>query len=351
MHAAPRARALGARRPVALAALVAAVLGVAGCSLNERQSALSPAGPQAAHIEGLWWFAFWTAAAVYVVTMLFLVYALVHRKRRPADAGAPPSPETTRRTTRWVVVATGGTIAVLFAFLIVDLVVSRRLHRIEQRKPMVVTVTGFQWWWRVQYQDTAPSRTVLTANEIHIPVGRPVLIEAVSGDVIHSFWVPALHGKRDNVPGLKNRLVIQADRPGIYRGECAEFCGHQHAKMAFNVIAEPQAEFDRWYAGQLREADPPTDAVRAKGLQTFLSYSCATCHQIRGTPAAGHVAPDLTHIGSRRTLASGTLPNTRGHLGGWIIDPQSIKPGTRMPPNNLQPDELRALLAYLEGLK
>jgi cytochrome c oxidase subunit 2 len=346
----PRARAIRAGRLVALVGAV--VLG--GCSLNHVQSALEPAGRQAAHIEGLWWFAFWTAAAVYLLTIGALVWATLHGTNRPEPSAAgivEPPPEGERRLLRGVVGATGATLVVLLAFLVVDLFTSRSLVALQREPAMIVKVTGIQWWWRVEYVDTNPSRTVLTANELHIPVGRPVQVELNSQDVIHSFWVPALQGKRDLVPGLKNRLWLRADRAGIYRGECAEFCGHQHAKMAFMVIAEPQADFDRWYAAQQRPAAPPTDSLRAQGLATFEGRACAVCHQIRGTRAAGHVAPDLTHLASRLTIAAGALPNRRGHLGGWITDPQSIKPGTRMPPNSLPPGELHALLAYLEGLK
>ncbi|MGZ8375660.1 MAG: cytochrome c oxidase subunit II [Gemmatirosa sp.] len=341
----------------AAGAIVAGALAVlGGCTLNRQQSALEPGGPQAAHLERLWWFAFWVSVAVWVLTIAALLFATFHRRRArgPLDPGATipdPEPATERRSLRWVVGATGGTVAILLAFLVVDLLTGRALAAIERREALTVRVTGYQWWWRVEYRDTVPSRVVVTANELHVPVGRPVMIEAMSGDVIHSFWVPSLHGKRDLVPGLKNRLWIQADRPGIYRGECAEFCGHQHAKMAFVVVAESQERFDAWYASQLRDATPPTDALRAQGLAVFESRACAMCHQIRGTRAGGQVAPDLTHLASRRTLAAGTLPNTRGHLAGWIVDPQSIKPGTRMPANNLEPGELRALLAYLEGLR
>jgi cytochrome c oxidase subunit 2 len=333
------------------AAALALLAPLAGCKLNRQQSALEPAGPQAAQLEGLWWFAFWISVAAYVLTIAALLYATFRKRREHEPRVLQPTLSSERRPVRWIVAATGATIALLTVFLVVDLLTGRALEAIERKQALTVRVTGYQWWWRVEYRDTVPSRVVVTANELHIPVGRPVMIEAVSGDVIHSFWVPSLHGKRDLVPGLKNRLWIQADRPGIYRGECAEFCGHQHAKMAFVVVAESQEQFDRWYAGQLREAEPPTDPLRAQGLQVFQSKACAVCHQIRGTLAGGHVAPDLTHLASRRTLAAGALPNTRGHLGGWIVDPQSIKPGTRMPPNNLEPDELHALLAYLEGLK
>jgi cytochrome c oxidase subunit 2 len=172
-----------------------------------------------------------------------------------------------------------------------------------------------------------------------------------SRDVIHSFWMPNLNGKQDMIPGRTNDLVVQVDEPGTYRGQCAEFCGVQHAKMAMLVVAHPRAEFDAWWNGQLRPHEPPTDPEAKRGHDVFMTHGCGTCHAIRGTLARGSVAPDLSHFGSRRTLAAGTLPNTRGHLGGWISDPQGIKPGTRMPPVDLKGEELRALLTYLHSLK
>ena len=363
------------RLPATLVAVVA-VATLAACDWNPVQSALDPSGPQAARIENLWWIAFWTATAVYVLTIGALFYAAFHRRRTPpvealaVRAGAPIV-ETTQagvivaqpvhtfvlRTERehgllpWVAAATGLTVGILFAFLVADLLTSRAIGAQQQKQAMLVKVIGHQWWWEVQYIDTNPSRTIVTANEIHIPVGRPVQVELETADVIHSFWVPTLHGKRDLVPGLKNRLWLQADKAGTYRGECAEFCGHQHAKMSFLVIAEPATQFATWYEGQLLAASPPTDTVRKAGLATFEGKSCAMCHTIRGTDAGGHVGPDLTHLASRRTLAAAAIPNTRGHLGGWIIEPQSIKPGTQMPSNNLTSSELNSLLAYLEGLK
>jgi cytochrome c oxidase subunit 2 len=192
---------------------------------------------------------------------------------------------------------------------------------------------------------------VQTANEIHVPVGRKVRLEVRSGDVIHSFWAPNLHGKLDLIPGYGGTTSFRADRPGVYHGRCAEFCGLQHARMDFLVIADPPERFAAWYEQQLRAAPAPADSVQQKGQQVFLSRQCAMCHAIRGTPANSRVGPDLTHLASRRTLAAGTLPNTRGHLAGWVLDPQKIKPGAKMPPNQLASDELHALLSYLQSLK
>jgi cytochrome c oxidase subunit 2 len=203
----------------------------------------------------------------------------------------------------------------------------------------------------VRYEATEADQTVITANEIHVPLGEPVVIKTSSTDVIHSFWAPNLHGKRDLIPGYQNALWIEADREGVYRGQCAEFCGHQHAHMSFYVIAEPPEKFRSWLAAQASTPPPPSDPSAKEGQQVFLSHTCVMCHTIRGTQAGAKMGPDLTHIASRMTIAAGTLPNTTGNLAGWILDSQSIKPGNKMPPNPLKADDLNALLKYLGTLK
>ncbi|HEY0995954.1 MAG TPA: c-type cytochrome, partial [Gemmatimonadaceae bacterium] len=184
-----------------------------------------------------------------------------------------------------------------------------------------------------------------------IPVGEPVVLELESSDVIHSLWIPRLNGKVDLVPMHRNRLHLRADSAGRYLGECAEFCGHQHANMRLEIVAEPRADFERWYRAQLGTPAQPTDSLRRVGQGVFLGKGCPVCHNIAGTPASARSGPDLSHLASRRMIAAGTLPNTRGNLAGWILDPQGIKPGTKMPANQLLPSELEALLAYLESLR
>ena len=315
------------------------------------QSMLDPAGPQAARIETLWWIALAIATVVYLVVMVALAFAVLRRRRADEHEKDAVRQGHERTLTRWVAGAAGATVVVLFAFLVLDLSTARALASVSTSDTLGITITGRQWWWEIEYEHPDPSRRVRTANELHIPVGRPVLIKTRSADVIHSLWVPNLHGKRDNIPGYTRPLWIQADQPGVYRGECAEFCGHQHAKMAMQVIAHPPAEFEEWYEAQLQPSRPPVDSTARAGLRVFLDKPCAVCHTIRGTPARGRTAPDLTHLASRRSIAAATLPNTRGHLGGWIVDPQRIKPGVKMPPNALSPSELEALLAFLEGLR
>jgi cytochrome c oxidase subunit 2 len=219
------------------------------------------------------------------------------------------------------------------------------------KSAMVIELTGNQWWWQVRYDNPDPRRIVTTANEIHIPVGRPVEIMGRSNDVIHSFWAPNLQGKRDLIPSRVTTIWIEADHPGTFRGQCAEFCGLQHAHMILWVIAEPEDKFDAWLNAQLRPSVSPTDAVKQRGQQVFLNHECIFCHSIRGTTAAGQVAPDLTHFGSRRGIAANTLPNTLGNLGGWIVDPQRIKPGTQMATVPIAPQDLQPLIEYLESLK
>lgn len=215
---------------------------------------------------------------------------------------------------------------------------------------MAIDVTGHQWWWGVRYHGPRPSDTFTTANEIHIPVGVPVLVRLHGGDVIHSFWVPQLAGKTDTIPGQENLAWLEADRPGRYRGQCTEYCGAQHAKMGFEVVAEPMAEFQRWRLNQLQPAMPPATPEQARGLALF-NFRCGLCHAVRGTTSDSHVGPDLSHLMSRRMIAAAMLPNNPGSLSGWIQDPQSIKPGAHMPPQDLTGAQLTDVRAYLETLR
>jgi cytochrome c oxidase subunit 2 len=213
---------------------------------------------------------------------------------------------------------------------------------------MRVRVTGEMWWWRVSYFDGAGREIVRDANELHIPVGRPVMVELASADVVHSFWVPRLGGKMDMIPGRINTLRIQADAPGTYAGQCAEYCGGPHALMGFVVVAHAPDDFARWQAARTASVQP----VGGRGRQLFEDFGCAACHAVRGTPANGLAGPDLTHVGSRRSLGAGILPNNRGTLAGWVADSQAIKPGNRMPAyKQLNAEELQAISAYLDSLK
>jgi cytochrome c oxidase subunit 2 len=314
------------------------------------QSVLEPAGPQAAKVAHLWWFALVTAAIVYAVTIGALLWAAWSARRRERRGGTVGS-EAEPRMRRGVILAIGATVAILFVFLVTDLVVGRTLSPVPATHPITIELTGHQWWWEATYADTSPHGRFTTANEIHVPVGEPVQFLLESQDVIHSVWVPNLAGKKDLIPGYTQSWWFQADSAGLYRGQCAEFCGLQHAKMSLLVIAEPPAQYAAWVAQQRLPAVNSTDPVASRGREVFLTGACAMCHEIAGTSAASHAGPPLTHLASRRTIAAGTLPNTRGALAGWIVDPQRVKPGVRMPPNQLEPRDLEALLTYLQSLK
>jgi cytochrome c oxidase subunit II len=218
------------------------------------------------------------------------------------------------------------------------------------RPGLVLDVTGRQWWWLVEYSAPAPSDVFQTANEIHIPVGVQVLVRLHGADVIHSFWVPQLSGKTDAIPGQTNTSWIEADKPGRYLGQCTEYCGAQHAHMQFEVVAEPQEDFNRWVSLQRQPAGPPATPDETRGL-ALVEYRCGLCHRVRGTQAGAVSAPDLTHLMARRTLAAGTLINNPGNLAGWIQNPQNIKPGNLMPNQFLSAQQLSDALAYLETLK
>jgi cytochrome c oxidase subunit II len=330
----------------------------AGCLLSAGcsgiQSALDPAGPGAARIGDIWWLMLFIGAAVWAAVMAALLWALVRDRRPPIDRASAtigPDPRRERRIARVVGATVGATAAIILLFVVASHWIGRELVAQPNAPALRIDVTAQRWWWDVRYRDPTPSREFSTANEIHIPLGRPVELTLRSADVIHSFWVPNLHGKKDLIPGQVNKFWLQADRPGVYRGQCAEFCGLQHAHMALYVVAEPEDQFVEWQARQRQPApEPATDAQRT-GRYVFMASSCVLCHAIAGTSAGGVTGPNLTHVASRLSLAAGTLPNTRGHLAGWIIDPQLQKPGNNMPPNLLSPDELQALLSYLETLR
>jgi cytochrome c oxidase subunit 2 len=215
---------------------------------------------------------------------------------------------------------------------------------------LVLDVTARQWWWDVRYNGNGPANSFQTANEIHIPVGQPVLVRLHAADVIHSFWVPKLTGKTDVIPGQVNQSWFEADAPGRYLGQCSEYCGYQHAHMQFEVVADTPQDFAAWTAAQLKPAQSPTTEQQTRGL-ALVQFRCGLCHQIRGTDAGAVMGPDLTHLMSRRTLGAGTLANNAGNLAGWVEAPQELKPGSQMPNQYLSAAELQDALAYLETLK
>ena len=315
------------------------------------QSALDAHGPAARHV--FWLISLFTGllGAIWLAVMVALIVALT--KHRRAVSAADPLATNPASEQRSLKVVTGLTILTGITVLALTGLSFSSQRRLFETKSgsLVVRVTGHQWWWDVQYQDPEAGRTFTTANEIHIPVGVPVKVELEASDVIHSLWIPSLAGKQDLIPGQQNLLELMASRPGIYRGQCAEFCGLQHAHMALDVIAEDEPAFEQWRKAQRAAAPDPQSAEQQQGERVFLSKPCMMCHQIRGTSAGGRVGPDLTHVGSRRSLAAAELPLTRGTLAAWIADPQGVKPGSKMPLVPLGSDDLNAVAAYLEGLK
>jgi cytochrome c oxidase subunit 2 len=303
------------------------------------------AGPGAERIADLFQAMTILGTIVFVIFCGALVWALVHRR----DAVLRPTPEDDRRRTRMILLFG----AVLPALILVPLLfwTYGTLAAIDPRaRPadLVVDVVGKQWWWEIRYRDTVPGRTFTTANELHLPVGKRVELRLTSTDVIHSFWVPDLQGKTDLIPGRENVAWIEASRAGEYGGQCAEYCGVQHATMGLLVVAQSEENFERWAASQ--RAAAPADTVNAQGREAFLS-ACGYCHTVRGTTAGGRMGPDLTHLASRRTLGAGLLLNTPGNLGGWIANPQALKPGTRMPRVPMSRDDFRLIHLYLQTLR
>jgi cytochrome c oxidase subunit II len=319
------------------------------------QNALNSAGPQADNIAGLWWLMFVVCSVVFVLVMIALLLAVKNRTRESQFAATPilePPPEQERRRRNVVVTCVVLTAIILFMFVIASFTTGRSMSAdMPSKNGLTIDVTGFQWWWQFRYQDVDASNIFTTANEIHIPVGVPVTLNLRANDVIHSFWVPNLAGKKDLIPGKSNTLWLQANKPGVYRGQCAEYCGMQHAHMAFWVVAESQEQFNAWRQNQTQTSVTPTTDSQKRGQQVFLSSTCVMCHTINGTPAASNVGPNLTHVASRNTIAAATLSNTRDHLYQWVKDSQSVKPGNRMPQHNLAEADFQALLDYLQSLK
>jgi cytochrome c oxidase subunit II len=306
-------------------------------------------GPRADPATALTWGLIWLSVAVVViVTVLVAVAIIVRRVRGGASALAGLPAETGPSGMAWITIGLALTVIALIGALAWTLQALAAIDSPATKPALTLDVTGHQWWWEVAYHGGDVSQDFATANEIHIPVGQPVVVRLHGADVIHSFWVPALTGKTETIPGRTNLTWLQADKAGVYRGQCAEYCGVQHAHMAVFVVAQPPAAFAAWRAGQSAAAAPT--AATAAGQSVFADH-CAVCHTVRGTDAGGIVGPDLTHLMSRQTLAAGALPNTTGALSGWILDPQSAKPGARMPATNLSGPELGQLVAYLETLR
>jgi cytochrome c oxidase subunit II len=342
----------GYRRAALLIPVIALIL--AGCNTGNPQTTLAPEGLNARYIYELFiWWMFWPAVAVFVVVEALLIYAIWRFRARPGDPTPAQFHGNTRLEITWTIIPALILVVLLYGTFRTQTVLATPP---PAQNAINVRVIGHQWWWEFEY----PELGFVTANEMHIPVGVPVIITLEAADVIHSFWVPILAGKQDNIPGRTNRLWLQADRPGTYSGQCAEFCGVQHALMRFLVVAETPSEFEAWARRQraipaLGAPPQPAPGVSpslvAQGAQLFTSGACLTCHTVRGTPAAGKMGPDLTHFGSRKTIAANTLPNTPENLALWLRNPQAVKPGNLMPNLNLSDQDVAALVAYLQSLR
>ncbi|MFR9778596.1 cytochrome c oxidase subunit II [Micromonospora sp. MS34] len=327
------------RRPRPVLTALYAVFLLAGCA-GDAPSALHPAGSGASRIADLWWLLFWLSLAVFAEVIALLAWALLFRRGNARVRHGQPL--------RFVTIAGAGIpLVILVAVYGVGLRDLAALGAAPDPDAPTVEVTGHKWWWEVRY----PGASGATANEIHIPVGERVRVRLRTDDVLHSFWVPQLMPKTDLIAGETRETWLRAERAGSYRGQCAEYCGTQHAHMAFLVVAQSRADFDAWLARLDAPARQPSTEAERRGQQAFVQGTCAACHTVRGTGAQGRVGPDLSDMGSRWSIGAGAVPNDAGHLGGWIANSQTVKPGNAMPPQPVDAAQLPDLIAYLRSLE
>ena len=328
---------------IALATVsTAAMAGVPDAPLNYFLHSYGPASRPTLYLG---WVLAGLSVAVCLVIALLLITAVL--RKRPAND--PRAIGREGEGLRWIYIGTGISTCILFGLVIYSLMVLNAVAKPPQAPAVTLTVTGYGWWWKIEYEHPDPEQRIVTANEVHIPVGQPVLVKLKSADVIHAFWIPTLAGKTQMIPGLTNQQWIQADKAGIYSGQCTQFCGAGHAHMALEVIAESTHDFETWQDAQRQTASLSAMATTEPGRKLFMER-CAGCHTIRGTDATGVHGPDLTHLKSRRLLAAGLLTNTPEHLMDWIINAQRLKPGSRMPSMVLSETERSALATFLSTL-
>jgi cytochrome c oxidase subunit 2 len=332
------------RRAIPALLIVGCMLALGGC--GGRQSIVEPASKQSHDIALLWWWMLGAAAIVFFGAVALLGIAYVKRGTRGL-----PFVGQREGIAEGMVLMFGIAIPVV---VLVALFGVSNIYLIGETTPpsprntaMRIHVIGHQWWWEVRYVGT----NVVTANEIHIPVNTRVDVLATTGDVIHSFWVPELNRKIDMIPGMRNRILLDAQRTGEFRGQCSQFCGFQHANMSFEVYVQRPAAYRAWLRSQERGPAAPAGALARAGQQQFMSDQCASCHTIAGTQATGTIGPNLTHLASRTALASEEIPNNPRELAAWLRNPQAIKPGARMPDLGLSTTQIRALVAYLDSLR
>lgn len=311
---------------------------------------LSGHGDRADPVVALTFGVLLVSVAVVAIITLLLGAAIW---RRPGIAAQPPGTrlplEPAAGGQRWIGIGVGVSAFVLLLSVLWTMQVLATVASPAAPAALTIEITGHQWWWQVRYLSDDPARAFVTANEISIPAGRPVRFRLIGADVIHSFWVPALFGKTDLIPGQINTTWLEARRPGVYSGQCTEYCGVEHAHMGFSVIALPEQEFTTWWDRQLRSPAESDAAPASAGSIAFTTH-CGSCHAVRGTPSAGILGPDLSHLMTRRTLAAGTLPNDSANLVRFIADPQAAKPGSMMPRPDISARELADIRAYLATL-
>ena len=313
---------------------------------------LAPSGVSAQLVAHHSWWLIGVCALVEIVTLALFFVALLRSQAKQTEPAARVS--YLRRPTVWIGVGVTTTVLILTAFVTTSFLTDRALARIEGAEAYThIEIIAHQWWWEIRYSAWEGGPGFVTANELHLPAGKSVSLQLSSPDVIHSLWIPEIDRKRDMIPGRDQSVQLMAPQAGVFRGRCAEFCGYQHAHMDILAIAEPPEQFDRWRAAQASAAPTPTGQLQLLGAQLFSQAVCGTCHVVRGSDAPGYsgTAPDLTHVAGRLTLASGLLENNVGNLTAWISDPQHFKPGAKMTVNQLNPQDLRALVAYLETLR
>jgi cytochrome c oxidase subunit 2 len=335
----------------AIASLLPLLL-LGACDYQRYQSVFGRAGTGDRQFLALFAIFLVVCGVMYALVIGFLIDGIARRRRADANVVETGRHHETNPAMRATLIGWAALIAIgLAALAIASFFADRSMARAAANEKLSITVTANQWWWDVQYNSDDPSKTLRTANELHLPVGVPARIILKSNDVIHSFWVPSLAGKEDLIPGRVNDVTVIPQRIGIFRGQCAEFCGVQHAHMALVVNVDSYPDFIKWWDRQLRPARLPATPLTLAGYKYVTSRQCSSCHSIGGTPANGTVGPDLTHFASRRSIGAGTLPMSTGNLYGWVEDPQSLKPGNKMPTIGLEPDQLHAVVAYLETLK
>ncbi|WP_232845781.1 cytochrome c oxidase subunit II [Aurantimonas marina] len=337
-----------------LAAGVGVLGGTAGAAAQTPMSYLRSFGPKGEVTVTLMWGLLALSIGVVVIISILVLFGALRRRSFPAFRPGEVLPVTrSPGGLGWIYFGIALTTTILIGLTVWTVAVMAAIEEPAEEPRFTIEITGQQWWWEARYLDREnPFREFETANELHIPVGEPVRIKLRTKDVIHSFWVPALGGKTDLIPGQVNTTWLQADHAGVYRGQCGEYCGAQHAKMALKVFADEPSQFAAWWNGQLKPAETPPEGqtVVRSGAERF-RLRCGACHAVRGTLAGGDLGPDLTHLMSRTSIAAVTLPNTVGDLSGWIADPQHIKPKSKMPKLELSGPELAAIRSYLLTLE